>query len=447
MQRRAWSGAAVVALALWAAAMPALALGADDLVSADLQDARASLDVDGLSLPRTLDAPNPVTLAMDGADLAAFGLAGYDDGGFWAGAAQTQAPVAWFPGALDERHVHGGYFLAFTQPSDAIAAQALGAYDDAASGPVALPQPDTGRVKSMPNLVADLDLPELRLDARLESAVQDAQAAAAPLAYAGVAGAQDAEASVADVGAGMPAWFPARDALVDAPDAALALHGGPDSVGPLGIQFPDWGFPALPDGALWATAAAASALFAAGALYHLVNRENIFENDMRTRIYELIARQPGVTIGEVARQVGLSHPTVRYHINMLQKNELIVFLDQGNKLMLFRNRHEFGEREREIVALIRSVEAMRVYDCIAASPWILRKELAEQLGISRTSVNWHLRSLMKCGLVGETREQGKGFLFASREGKDVLQSVAARSGQSYAPPPPLALEPPPALTA
>jgi hypothetical protein len=54
---------------------------------------------------------------------------------------------------------------------------------------------------------------------------------------------------------------------------------------------------------------------------------------------------------------------------------------------------------------------------------------------------------MKCGLVGETREQGKGFLFASREGKDVLQSVAARSGQSYAPPPPLALEPPPALTA
>ena len=241
-------------------------------------------------------------------------------------------------------------------------------------------------------------------------------ATGAPLGQAGFAAAEHSAA------ASLPFAAPALDAPVSGTAQGGALvkdHG----LVPLDAE-PS---PAVSgDASLMIGAAAAGLLLGGLVLYHLVNRNNIFENDVRMQVYELVARTPGITIQEVARQVGLSHPTARYHLNVLAKNDLVVFLDKGNKMMFFRNRNEFSDHERELVALLRNPEAMRVYDCIEQSPWILRKELSERLGISRTSVNWHLRNLMRAGLLAESREQGKGFLFVRREGRELLLRVTQR---------------------
>jgi DNA-binding transcriptional ArsR family regulator len=99
-------------------------------------------------------------------------------------------------------------------------------------------------------------------------------------------------------------------------------------------------------------------------------------------------------------------------------------------MLFFRNRRDFSEPERVLVSLLRDAESMRVYDHVSASPWITRRELSDALKVSRTAVNWHLRILTEAGLVGEAREQGMGFLFATREGKESLASVAGRVAAS-----------------
>lgn len=155
-------------------------------------------------------------------------------------------------------------------------------------------------------------------------------------------------------------------------------------------------------------------------------RDEVLGNGARMRVYETVARNPGVTVGDIAHEVGLSPPTVRYHLDVLSREDLVLALDRGNRLLYFRNRKEFSDGERVLVALLRSAEAMRVYQVIEASPWILRGEVGERIGCSRASVNWHLRQLMGAGLVSEAREHGRGFLYVTRAGREALTRVARR---------------------
>jgi DNA-binding transcriptional ArsR family regulator len=263
----------------------------------------------------------------------------------------------------------------------------------------------------------------------------------------------DAAPALGSAHAALPSFTSGQHALGDAspalasaaPDAHAPAQGPPPPA--FATILPD----AAPDGAVVAAGALGMGLLLGAALYHLIDRKNILHSEARQQVLEVVARSPGASIHEVAQAVGLSHPTARYHLDLLQRNGLILCLDRGNKMLYFCNRGDFTPQERELVALLRSPEAWRVYDTIASRPWIVRRELSDLLGISRTSVNWHLRGLMEAGLVVETREQGKGFLFASREGREVVERVARRvaslGGALPAPaeapeaPPPAALPP------
>lgn len=426
---------------IWCAiAAIALAPGAVAMGITAVDDVGTHIDLDAASLPRGATVPNPVVLGLDAADELGLALARHDADGVWTRGLPLETGLSWYAAFLEEDGVHTSYLLAFQESSDIAASSVLAAADEARGRLGLRPLPsldDDATVSHAPRLLVDVDAAALRLAGEVDWSppAQAGERFAAPAAT-GVAGPA--------LAAGVPGRAPPPAALESPPLAAAESLAAARAPG--GPATPsDQAVSAQGAGALPAAAAAHPAILAAGlvatglvlgglALYHLVNRNNIFENDVRMQVYDVVARNPGVTIQEVARVVGLSHPTARYHLNVLAKNDLVVFLDKGNKMMFFRNRNEFNEAEREVVAIVRNPEAMRVFECIEQSPWILRKELSERLGISRTSVNWHLRNLMRAGLVAETREQGKGFLFVRREGREMVLRVAPRVVREQMPP-------------
>lgn len=425
------------AVATIACSPAAIAGGADDL--------GVLVDFAGDVPAPTLDVPNPLPLALDAADAAGLALGRHDADRMTLGVEPFAMPVG-YPDMMDERSIHGGYFLTFTESSEmlllAVSRAAVWAKDDNHLG--AVPSPDRATIEAAPRVFLAVDAAALRVGTQVQ--MHQATDGAPALGSAGV--------GLVPVASGAPGFAAALplDGIVAAQGADPAAPLTPWSLPPEAAASaaaqgagPALVAPAAPDAGVAAGLAAAGLLLGGLALYHLVNRNNIFENDVRMQVYDTVARNPGVTIQEVARVVGLSHPTARYHLNVLAKNDLVVFLDKGNKMMFFRNRNEFSEPEREMVAILRNPEAMRVYQRIEESPWVLRKELSAMLAISRTSVNWHLRNLMRAGLVTETREQGKGFLFVRREGREMLVRVGQRVPDGAAapagPPAPVAVVP------
>lgn len=209
--------------------------------------------------------------------------------------------------------------------------------------------------------------------------------------------------------------------LLPAPAAASpASSAGPEAQ--TGILTPQsapagTGFPLLstPAAVVAATAALGLLLLAPWLLYHRIKGHKTLENNARKRIYDAILEKPGLGVQEVADVAGVSYSTASYHLDRLVKARMIVVSDTGGRLRHYKNGGSLSEAERTLIPLLKSPEAMRVLEAVLETPGTYRAELAQRLGTSVTTLNWHLKRLLAADLVSEVREGRSARLYATRE--------------------------------
>lgn len=66
----------------------------------------------------------------------------------------------------------------------------------------------------------------------------------------------------------------------------------------------------------------------------------LFENGLAksettTKVFKLIQKNPGISSSEISDKINLARNTVKYHIDKLSKNDLILFKKKGRKLELY----------------------------------------------------------------------------------------------------------------
>lgn len=173
----------------------------------------------------------------------------------------------------------------------------------------------------------------------------------------------------------------------------------------------------------------ALAPFAGVALFTRIHRHSELENGTRKGIFDAVCSQPGMGVHAVAALAGVSYSTACYHLERLVSAGMLVMTPDGNKLRYYQNGGAFTETERKILPLLKNVECARVLEEIVAKPGTYRAELAERLGVTPTTINWHLRRLREAGLVEETRRGRNAFLFARMDAlRDALAGLAGKVG-------------------
>jgi predicted transcriptional regulator len=174
-------------------------------------------------------------------------------------------------------------------------------------------------------------------------------------------------------------------------------------------------FVASPGTARVAQAAAAGALVAlagvgALALYHRIRPHAALENDTRKQIFDAVCGNPGLGVHAIASRAGVSYSTTTYHLERLVAAGMIVMTPDGNKLCYYKNGGAFTEAERRILPLVKNDEAAKLLEAILDSPGTYRAALAERLGVTATTINWHLRRLREAGLIDEVRQGRNAYL-------------------------------------
>lgn len=139
-------------------------------------------------------------------------------------------------------------------------------------------------------------------------------------------------------------------------------------------------------------------------MYSRIQRDDALENDTRRNIYEIVQNDPGVCIKDVATDADVSYSTASYHLDRLVRMDYIARRKEGNKVLYYKNGGTFTQGEQQLVPLLKNTEAMRVFQHILENPWCYRAEVAEALGVSHTTINWHLDNLQEADLVEEHRE-------------------------------------------
>lgn len=138
-------------------------------------------------------------------------------------------------------------------------------------------------------------------------------------------------------------------------------------------------------------------------LYSHISDDQILDDPNRAGIYQLIQSEPGISTKDVADRLGLAWGTVTHHLNKLEKRRFVVSKKYGKYRRYFANGHGGTERKDE-VATLRLDRTGDIAALIQARPGLTQKEVSELLGVSSSTILWHVKRLEKVDLVTKVRD-------------------------------------------
>lgn len=140
-------------------------------------------------------------------------------------------------------------------------------------------------------------------------------------------------------------------------------------------------------------------------------KEYFLKLETRILIYQFISKNPGLHFRELARRLNIPRSTLRYHLNHLTKQELLVIKKDDNYSRYFIAK-DIGDREKKILSIIRTETTRDVLLYIMIMVSASRIEIARELEKDPTTIKFHLKRLLKYSII-EQAPTKDGIVYTS----------------------------------
>jgi predicted transcriptional regulator len=131
----------------------------------------------------------------------------------------------------------------------------------------------------------------------------------------------------------------------------------------------------------------------------IIRIKRFVENQNRQSIFKYISDNPCTTTAEISRNLGINRGTLRYHLMMLKKQNRVTPYKTRGKIHYFLNESTYGEKEKVALAALKNEKHRRIISEILNGGQITHGKLAEKIGVSAPTINWHIRHLKEEGIV------------------------------------------------
>jgi predicted transcriptional regulator len=155
---------------------------------------------------------------------------------------------------------------------------------------------------------------------------------------------------------------------------------------------------------------------------------------LRMQMYDYIQRNPAAHILEMAERFELTHPTVMYHLSVLEDEGYVLSSIWGKRRVHFDTQGHFTLWEREILAVLALTEARSILEFVATHPGAFPRQIARELGVSETTVKRYVPELLRLFVLQEEEGSFRRRLWVSasfkRRAANLLQKLPhdARAG-------------------
>lgn len=150
---------------------------------------------------------------------------------------------------------------------------------------------------------------------------------------------------------------------------------------------------------------------------------------LRLQMYDHIQRNPAAHILEMAERFELTHPTVMYHLSLLEDEGYVVSTLWGKRRVHFDSQAHFNLWEREILAILALDEARRILEHVATHPGAFPRAIARDLALSETTVKRYVPELLRLYALQEEQGSFRRRLWLSasfrKRGKALLDKLPA----------------------
>jgi predicted transcriptional regulator len=121
------------------------------------------------------------------------------------------------------------------------------------------------------------------------------------------------------------------------------------------------------------------------------------------KILQFIQANPGCHLHKIKEMIHVSQGTVQYHTDRLEKNGKITSTRSG----LYKHYFPIGifqKNEKEILQILGQETTRQIMMFIVEQQVPTQTDIVNSIGISASSVNWHMKRLVVSGLIEEIKE-------------------------------------------
>lgn len=154
-------------------------------------------------------------------------------------------------------------------------------------------------------------------------------------------------------------------------------------------------------------------------LFSRIGDDEVADHPRRRRILDLLDEHPGMHFKALARALDIGHGTLEHHLAKLEDAGMVtVHATQGYRCY-FRTAQLTRDEQRALTRL-RSPTARQILALVERDPDTSQRAIAQAVGVTVSTVHYHLDRLVEAGLVAPT-DQGRGLTGLGERVIDLVQ--------------------------
>lgn len=142
-------------------------------------------------------------------------------------------------------------------------------------------------------------------------------------------------------------------------------------------------------------------------------------SDARRRIADAIRTHPGIHFNELARCLDLAAGQVQYHLKKLHSKDAVVSESLYGRTHYYPP--EYDDWERKALALLHRETASDIVAYVLVTGPTAPGPAADDLGIARSTLEWHLDRLVEHRLITKQRDERNRVTLAVENGDRTIE--------------------------
>ncbi len=162
----------------------------------------------------------------------------------------------------------------------------------------------------------------------------------------------------------------------------------------------------------------------------LNRRLGCLEHPIRQEVYRWVCENPGAYFFEIANELAIPAGTLAWHLRVLEAEGLIEKIKFGGRVVFYPKHLRDATIEKAFL-ILRNDNARKIFEIIAANPGIHQSEIVERFGLNHDTVRWHIKRMIKAGLVSVSRRGRNSKYYIGEVGKSILNGEAKTISPSF----------------
>jgi predicted transcriptional regulator len=142
-----------------------------------------------------------------------------------------------------------------------------------------------------------------------------------------------------------------------------------------------------------------------------VNIRLEFELEHQRKIYEAIDNNPGIHFRELSRITNIQIGVLEYHLDRLEKSELIISKIDG-KYRRYYASNTHSPEERYLLGILRQDIPRKIVIIILEKKLVSAKDINKELKLTNASLAYYLKKLLKYKIIAYRVENDEKLYFS-----------------------------------